>query len=1205
MLGLKTMTMKTVGRFYQTCKERPALLVMGALVEASSLMGSHAVLAGLVMYAAASSMMACMRETAQWLSPLVPIEGLHSMVDCLQSWFEQDATPALPVVANLDPTGEASTPVRPRNSGPATASPTHPAVSTAAGSRCPGRAGALVPAAATSAGIVAVIAFPAAPPQHEPCIRAALTERPCSDASAAPMWWGDDSERPHTWTMMVPSFPFKCEPLGLNSDEYRFWTGRMDMFGLKVTAVTRVQNPALWKRYHEERLRMLDNKMGRRREDIRADLPPYDLHESLLYHCSGYHVHAKIYEEGLDLPLPTRLGTFGHGIYLTDDPRKAATYSNPTGKLYVCAALLGDVLAVPARDKSAPWRTEPEKAAEDRRSPTDKHFDSLVGRQAVSSGGTGPNEFVLYNQSAICPMYVVEYTGAGMTWSNTSHAVCGVPDFAWKSKGARGKDDVQDPFGIAAGTSNFVAYLSRWDLFLHSFYQALFPDSNLELCKIPLGQPVPAGRARHTSLNAATPVCIGRPITELLLAKHPGLKCMMCQIPLRATGKDLTCLVMPCGHINGHVKCWGQAQAPTQCMACQPRLRVTSGQQLLAIQAPPPAQTTTASTWLPPSMTPAVPVGHGGHTIALLMPAPVGVGAQPAGPAPAASFPANAAVLEPQDQRCISATPTERPSSGASAPPMWWGDDTDRPHTWTQMRPSVPFECVPLDEDSTEHRFWSNHMEKFGLEVTAVTRIQNPRLWERYVLERRHMLQGKVGMEDQGGQSNLPLFDFHESLLYHCSSEPDYTKICGQGLDLRLNEGGFFGHGIYLTDDPRKAATYSNNTCKLYVCAALLGDVLAVPARDNFAPWKTEPEKAVEDQRTPTDTHFDSLVGRRADVSSGTTGANEFVLYKQSATCPMYMVEFAGISRKRSRDTPRALRGVPDFAWKSKAARGKVNVQDPFGITILTGTRNYHAGSSRWDLFLHSFYQMAAPEYDKPIWTSPIGKNVMNGVTNSTSPRTVCTGRLVTEKVLAKHPGCKCTAAVCHSPLIKGDICMVMPCGHINGHDECCHPLIQTRVMADGVTSQTFTRCEVCMQRFGVTVGKQPLSAKMTHRVDPGITLAGHAPGVIKITYSVPGGTQDPDGDDPGKLFEGTYRTAYLPDSSEGRDVLKWLQQAFQQRLIFSVGTSLTTRKDNVVIWAGIQHKTDLTPHSEHGYPNGTYLTHVKEAMQKAGVILL
>ena len=56
--------------------------------------------------------------------------------------------------------------------------------------------------------------------------------------------------------------------------------------------------------------------------------------------------------------------------------------------------------------------------------------------------------------------------------------------------------------------------------------------------------------------------------------------------------------------------------------------------------------------------------------------------------------------------------------------------------------------------------------------------------------------------------------------------------------------------------------------------------------------------------------------------------------------------------------------------------------------------------------------------------------------------------------------------------------------------------------------------------------------------------------------------------------FTGLSRQGYLPDNSEGRAVLGLLKKAFEHRLIFTVGVSRSSGKDNVVTWNDIHHKT-------------------------------
>ena len=67
-----------------------------------------------------------------------------------------------------------------------------------------------------------------------------------------------------------------------------------------------------------------------------------------------------------------------------------------------------------------------------------------------------------------------------------------------------------------------------------------------------------------------------------------------------------------------------------------------------------------------------------------------------------------------------------------------------------------------------------------------------------------------------------------------------------------------------------------------------------------------------------------------------------------------------------------------------------------------------------------------------------------------------------------------------------------------------------------------------------------------------------------------------------GRRYDGTQLTAYLPDNREGREVLQLLREAFDARLVFTVGTSVTTGHRNQVTWNDIHHKTNF-----HGGPEG------------------
>lgn len=109
--------------------------------------------------------------------------------------------------------------------------------------------------------------------------------------------------------------------------------------------------------------------------------------------------------------------------------------------------------------------------------------------------------------------------------------------------------------------------------------------------------------------------------------------------------------------------------------------------------------------------------------------------------------------------------------------------------------------------------------------------------------------------------------------------------------------------------------------------------------------------------------------------------------------------------------------------------------------------------------------------------------------------------------------------------------------------------------------------------------------------------------GTIVIQYSMTGGIQTKEHPNPGKPYPGTHRTAYLPDNEEGRKVLDLLREAFQKRLIFTIGYSRATGASDVITWNDIHHKTSPFGGPENfGYPDPNYLKRVKEELKAKGI---
>jgi deltex-like protein len=119
-------------------------------------------------------------------------------------------------------------------------------------------------------------------------------------------------------------------------------------------------------------------------------------------------------------------------------------------------------------------------------------------------------------------------------------------------------------------------------------------------------------------------------------------------------------------------------------------------------------------------------------------------------------------------------------------------------------------------------------------------------------------------------------------------------------------------------------------------------------------------------------------------------------------------------------------------------------------------------------------------------------------------------------------------------------------------------------------------KCPICSTVYGLLKGNQPkgnMYGSFRSTSLPGFASCG----TIVISYRFPGGTQGPEHPHPGKPYTGTNREALLPNNKEGNKVLRLLKKAFEQKLTFTIGRSVTTGRDDCVIWNDIHHKTATT----------------------------
>ncbi|NXF98504.1 DTX3 ligase, partial [Eubucco bourcierii] len=146
--------------------------------------------------------------------------------------------------------------------------------------------------------------------------------------------------------------------------------------------------------------------------------------------------------------------------------------------------------------------------------------------------------------------------------------------------------------------------------------------------------------------------------------------------------------------------------------------------------------------------------------------------------------------------------------------------------------------------------------------------------------------------------------------------------------------------------------------------------------------------------------------------------------------------------------------------------------------------------------------------------------------------------------------------------------------------------------------------CPMCGRFYGQLVGNQPPNGRMLVTRDASLLLPGYEKfGTIIIQYVFPPGVQGVEHPNPGVRYPGTTRVAYLPDCPEGNKVLGLFRKAFDQRLTFTVGTSMTTGRANVITWNDIHHKTNCSGGPQlFGYPDPTYLARVQEELRAKGI---
>lgn len=206
-------------------------------------------------------------------------------------------------------------------------------------------------------------------------------------------------------------------------------------------------------------------------------------------------------------------------------------------------------------------------------------------------------------------------------------------------------------------------------------------------------------------------------------------------------------------------------------------------------------------------------------------------------------------------------------------------------------------------------------------------------------------------------------------------------------------------------------------------------------------------------------------------------------------------------------------------------------------------------------------------------------------------------------------PKAKCPAVSVAKPTLPDIVCSICLEGFCDPNCSC----VKLSRCADGhffhlecisAALKERSKCPFCNLSYteAATSGMQPDGMMQVRSFESFLPGEEVSTLTYVVDYIIPSGIQDERHPNPSEPFSGTARRTYFPGgrTDKGREVLKKLLMAWDRRMIFSVGRSLTTNIDNTIVWAGIHHKTRVHGGpAVHAYPDPEYLDRVLEELNE------
>lgn len=198
------------------------------------------------------------------------------------------------------------------------------------------------------------------------------------------------------------------------------------------------------------------------------------------------------------------------------------------------------------------------------------------------------------------------------------------------------------------------------------------------------------------------------------------------------------------------------------------------------------------------------------------------------------------------------------------------------PVVWTDSYlNSKTHRLVKIEAGEDVYDSVTQEFHKVNIQINKIERLENMRQLRRF----------KSEMEDIQNHRESD-FDLNIQYLYH-GTNVDLDRICEEGLDQRLSRMGYFGKGIYFSDNPLKCVHYSEDCTSpaeayILMCRVILGTTKVYRSGCYDTTLKREPEK--EDQSDGW-RYYDSVMGCPKDF-------NEYVVYENRRALIEYIISF-------------------------------------------------------------------------------------------------------------------------------------------------------------------------------------------------------------------------------------------------------------------------------------------------------------------------